>query len=157
MDSISNPWWLGGNICSGTVTGGEIARKLGARCWVSAHDADKDVRGFGTGLLKTKRWERQEIMGIVGLDPGLGDETSQAKGSATSNSDTDKGIEILRLDSGEEVLVTGDGMVLAPASMTKKNMKSIGEEENIIQPPALRQQATGGRTLGHRRSKRLLI
>ncbi|KAK7952023.1 uncharacterized protein PG986_007751 [Apiospora aurea] len=45
MDSISNPWWLGGNICAGLPAGAEIARRLCARVWLSAHDGDKTVRG----------------------------------------------------------------------------------------------------------------
>ncbi|KAH6648516.1 hypothetical protein BKA67DRAFT_661483 [Truncatella angustata] len=166
MDSISNPWWLGGNICSGTLIGAEIARKLGARCWISAHDAEKDVRGIGTGLLKTKRWGREEILGIVGSEKDDDDDENQNqrarawKSSSTLGLglDTDRRIEVLRLESGEDVLVTGDGMVLA-SSPPKPKMSSIGEEdkENVQILPAVRQQLKEGKTLGHRRSKRLLI
>lgn len=124
MDSISNPWWLGGNICSGTLTGAEIANKLGAWVWISAHDAAKDVRGLGTGLLKTRKWERDEIVGIVspGVKPnngpnaeGEGATKPVQTGSLGLATGADKCTEILRLDSGEEVLVTGEGMVLAAA------------------------------------------
>lgn len=65
MDSISNPWWLGGNICAGLPAGAEIARRLCARVWLSAHDGDKDVRGLATGLLKTRKYGRDEVLDVV--------------------------------------------------------------------------------------------
>ncbi|KAI4596132.1 hypothetical protein KJ359_005637 [Pestalotiopsis sp. 9143b] len=106
MDGISNPWWLGGDICSGGGAGAETAGRLGARVWVSAHDADKDVRGLGTGLLRTRRWGREEI--IAGIVEGGG------RGAGAGH------VEILRLGSGEEVLVTGEGLVLAASSAETK-------------------------------------
>ncbi|KAK6079810.1 lactamase domain-containing protein [Seiridium cupressi] len=122
MDSITNPWWLGGNICSGTLTGADIANKLGARVWVSAHDAEKEVKGIGTGLLKTRKWEREEIVGIV--SPGItngktGIENGAKKENLGLGMGMDKGTEVLRLESGEEVLVTGEGMVLAASGKAK--------------------------------------
>ncbi|KAI0141447.1 hypothetical protein BJ166DRAFT_103048 [Pestalotiopsis sp. NC0098] len=106
MDGIRNPWWLGGDICSGGGAGAETAARLGARVWVSAHDADKDVRGLGTGLLRTRRWGRKEI--VAGILEGGG------RGGGAGD------VEILRLGSGEEVLVTGEGLVLAASSTETK-------------------------------------
>lgn len=121
MDSISNPWWLGGNVCSGTVTGAEIANQLGARVWISAHDAEKDVRGIATSMLKTRKWQKEEIVEIVrpGLTLPSGADRGKAarKGSLKMRVGVDKSIEILRLGSGERVLVTGDGMILAATEM----------------------------------------
>ena len=71
FDSVSNPWWLGGNILLGAPAGTETAGRLGARAWISAHDGDKEVRGIATGLLKTRKWQREEVVG--GLVRGLGD------------------------------------------------------------------------------------
>ncbi|KAF3010500.1 hypothetical protein E8E14_008140 [Neopestalotiopsis sp. 37M] len=66
MDSIANPWWLGGNVCWGAHgSGAEMARALGARVWVSAHDADKRVRGWVTGRLRTRRCEVDEVAGMM--------------------------------------------------------------------------------------------
>ncbi|ETS86612.1 hypothetical protein PFICI_00440 [Pestalotiopsis fici W106-1] len=133
MDSIANPWWLGGNVCWGTATGAEIARRLGARVWISAHDAEKQVRGLATGRLTTRRWGREEIAGILGnshhrhhhhrhdaaiagyrgQDEGQDVAPSrQGKAASASAVRVDKEVEILRLDSGDEVLVTGNGHVL---------------------------------------------
>lgn len=119
MDSISNPWWLGGNICSGTLTGAEIANNLGARVWISAHDAEKNVKGFATGLLRTRRWETEEIVEIVSpkFKGNIGGDDYTQKGQSRRGSPGlglgDKGTEVLRLQSGEDVLVTGEGMVFA--------------------------------------------
>lgn len=51
--SAQNPWYLGGNIMTGSIGGAEIARGLMARCWLSAHDEDKDDRGIAVIKLKT--------------------------------------------------------------------------------------------------------
>ncbi|KAI0441154.1 hypothetical protein F4803DRAFT_563231 [Xylaria telfairii] len=113
MDSISNPWWLGGNICAGVPYGAEIASKLGARLWISAHDGEKDVRGFATGLLKTRRWRDEEIRGA--LENGFDETANVRKGGAISIQDKTKDTrqgdctQILRLDCGEEILVSGTG------------------------------------------------
>ncbi|KAI1177604.1 hypothetical protein F4777DRAFT_587204 [Nemania sp. FL0916] len=108
MDSISNPWWLGGNICAGVPYGAEIASKLGARLWISAHDGEKDVRGLATGLLKTRRWNDQEIEGaLVSRLDGVGN--GSGNGDQKTKEARKGGTEILRLDSGEEILVSGTG------------------------------------------------
>lgn len=61
FDSVSNPWWLGGNVLLGAPAGREIALRLGARAWVSCHDGAKEVRGLATGWLRTRRWEREDV------------------------------------------------------------------------------------------------
>ncbi|KAI3343027.1 hypothetical protein F4824DRAFT_510325 [Ustulina deusta] len=106
MDSISNPWWLGGNVSAGVPYGAEIASKLGARLWISAHDGEKDVRGLATGLLKTRRWKDEEIEDALkyGLG-GLGN--SQKPGQDKGKGPT----QILRLNCGEEILVSGTGQL----------------------------------------------
>ncbi|KAI1096080.1 hypothetical protein F5B19DRAFT_218299 [Rostrohypoxylon terebratum] len=112
MDSISNPWWLGGNICAGVSTGAEIATRLGARVWVSAHDGEKDVRGLATGMLKTRRWNRDEVE--TALSPHYNKKSSEKPAHARKGSNGSIGgvsTEILRLNSGGEVAVSGSGML----------------------------------------------
>ncbi|KAI3329387.1 hypothetical protein HD806DRAFT_284870 [Xylariaceae sp. AK1471] len=115
MDSISNPWWLGGNICAGVPYGAEIAAKLGARVWISAHDGEKDIRGLATGMLKTRRWRDEEIEGA--LESGLGDSGDDRKKLSRDSGPEKKtkgapktgGTDILRLNCGGEILVSGTG------------------------------------------------
>lgn len=112
MDSISNPWWLGGNICAGVPFGAEIASKLGARVWISAHDGEKDVRGFATGMLKTRRWRDEEIEGA--LESRLGNTADDYRkkiqcGVPERKAGNAGGTEIVRLNCGEEILVSGTG------------------------------------------------
>lgn len=57
----SNPWYLGGNITAGAASGAEIARRLGARVWVGAHDEEKINTGVSVKGLTTKRWGTEEI------------------------------------------------------------------------------------------------
>ena len=61
FDHVQNPWYLGGNIMTGMYGGAEIARALMARCWVSAHDEDKDDRGFSVKKLRVKRIAAAEV------------------------------------------------------------------------------------------------
>ncbi|KAH9880035.1 hypothetical protein J1614_002060 [Plenodomus biglobosus] len=56
FDCVENPWWLGGNISAGSPGGLEMAQNLYARAWISAHDSDKDNRGWAvrrTQIAKT--------------------------------------------------------------------------------------------------------
>ncbi|KAI1143378.1 hypothetical protein F5Y05DRAFT_368399 [Hypoxylon sp. FL0543] len=114
MDSISNPWWLGGNICAGVPTGAEIASRLGARVWISAHDGEKEVRGLATGMLKTRRWKREEVEGALGPREEERRPSKEKVGHArkvSSGSNRAVSTEIMRLGSGDEVVVSGTGMV----------------------------------------------
>lgn len=62
---VTNPWWLGGNICAGFPGGLEVAQKLLPQAWVSAHDEDKKIGGFVKGKIVTRRYEREEIEEVV--------------------------------------------------------------------------------------------
>lgn len=119
MDSISNPWWLGGNICTGAPTGADIAMRLGARVWVSAHDGEKNVKGLATTMLRTRRYAREEVeevigpRGVRGAGPGVG-------------------TEVLRLGSGEEVAVAGDGMLwLGSDGVEEKSNATLSKEKEM--------------------------
>ncbi|KAI8624645.1 hypothetical protein F5Y19DRAFT_306481 [Xylariaceae sp. FL1651] len=146
MDSVNNPWWLGGNICAGVPYGAEIAAKLGARLWISAHDGDKDVRGLATGMLKTRRWKREEIEGALGsrLSSGKDDRTKPSQDSGSEKiRGVQKGAEIMRLSCGEEVLVSGTGLLWRTTisdgdSQTSANLSAAEANETVT--PALTQR-----------------
>ena len=61
FDHAQNPWYLGGNIMTGATGGVEIAQKLMARCWLSAHDEAKDDQGFSVKQLKIRRAGAEEV------------------------------------------------------------------------------------------------
>ncbi|KAI0404364.1 hypothetical protein F4802DRAFT_252926 [Xylaria palmicola] len=142
MDSISNPWWLGGNICAGVPCGAEIASTLGARLWISAHDGDKDVRGLATGLLKTRRWDDDEIQAAIEHGPG-GIASAQRTGHSDSQ-DRRKGAqkggtEILRLNCGEEILVSGTGRLwraAIPDDPAQSHTNLAGQPASLPPPTA---------------------
>ncbi|KAI1114339.1 hypothetical protein F5Y14DRAFT_173172 [Nemania sp. NC0429] len=139
MDTISNPWWLGGNICGGVPYGAEIASKLGARLWISAHDGEKDVRGLATGLIKTRRWRDEEIEDA--LKSRLGGAGNARKTGQDNDQEKNKGVrwggtEILRLDCGEEILVSGTGQLW-------RTRASDGENANLSKKTAAQQSLTG--------------
>ncbi|KAI0468668.1 hypothetical protein F4859DRAFT_197613 [Xylaria cf. heliscus] len=142
MDSISNPWWLGGNICAGVPYGAEIASKLGARLWISAHDGEKDVRGLATGLLKTRRWKDEEIRGA--LENRLNGSSNRRKGRGINVREKTKGTprqggctEILRLECGEEILVSGTGRLWRTIASHDNIQSSINLTKDAAAAPLL--------------------
>lgn len=95
FDQVSNPWYLGGNICTGLPGGQEIAKNLGARCWVGAHDGDKDIKGLASKKLKVRKWAVNEVQEAVSP-------------RSTRPEDRDKGLstQVVALDIGEEMTLT---------------------------------------------------
>lgn len=65
FDRATNAWYMGGNICAGFPGGQEIAQSLLARYWISAHDGDKETRGFASRKLVTQHYEKEEIAEAV--------------------------------------------------------------------------------------------
>ena len=61
FDHAQNPWYLGGNIMTGVYGGSEIARTVMARCWISAHDEQKDDRGVSVKKLRVTRILPDEV------------------------------------------------------------------------------------------------
>ncbi|KIW62612.1 hypothetical protein PV04_10771 [Phialophora macrospora] len=61
FDHAQNPWYLGGNIMTGMYGGAEIARAVMARCWISAHDEQKDDSGLSVKKLRVKRIGADEV------------------------------------------------------------------------------------------------
>ncbi|KAI1279190.1 hypothetical protein F5Y07DRAFT_397286 [Xylaria sp. FL0933] len=149
MDSINNPWWLGGNICAGAPHGAEIASKLGARLWISAHDGEKDVRGVATGLLKTRRWKDEEIK--VALARGVSGLRNNQKAGQDKEAQKSQ-TQILRLNCGEEILVSGTGQLWrtgSPDMGIQPNVKITTDPTNFpmptIQTTGTKQQGKYGR------------
>lgn len=108
FDTVSNPWWLGGNVCTGMTAGQEIASSLGARAWVSTHDGDKDIRGLIKRTLKTKKYGKEEVAASTSNNGDV-DAKSIRSGSA--------GMEVLVLASGEEAILTSEGLWNANEAM----------------------------------------
>ncbi|KAH7039064.1 hypothetical protein B0J12DRAFT_676240 [Macrophomina phaseolina] len=88
FDRVDNPWYLGGNIAAGVPGGSEIARQLMAKCWVSAHDEEKDNRGVSVMKLRVRRMEVEEVK-----------RTLEEKGISA---------QVARLQPGEEIIVRTD-------------------------------------------------
>ncbi|KAI9823612.1 MAG: hypothetical protein M1832_002393 [Thelocarpon impressellum] len=65
FDRVQNPWWLGGNVSSGMPGGMQIARSLMARCWISAHDEEKEVRGLTSIPVRTRKHTPDEVRRAV--------------------------------------------------------------------------------------------
>ena len=65
FDRVNNPWWMGGNVSAGLPGGVEIARNLMARCWISAHDEDKENTGLSTRSVKTRKYRLDEVEKMV--------------------------------------------------------------------------------------------
>ncbi|TVY13616.1 hypothetical protein LARI1_G007194 [Lachnellula arida] len=65
FDRIHNPWYLGGNICSGFPGGLEIAQKLCAKAWISAHDGDKETTGLANTRIIVERYDREKVESVI--------------------------------------------------------------------------------------------
>ncbi|KAB5530468.1 hypothetical protein GE09DRAFT_1041441 [Coniochaeta sp. 2T2.1] len=108
FDSITNPWWLGGEILLGAPVGAVTAAKTRARAWISAHDGEKEVRGLVNGLLKTRKWSREEVQREVRFEVGLGEDGGE-KGKRWEGEGEGK-TEVTILGIGEEVVLGREGV-----------------------------------------------
>lgn len=128
FDCVRNPWWLGGNVLLGAPAGREIAVRLGAKCWVSCHDGDKDVKGLATGWVKTRRWERSVLERAV---TGEGRDLVDAFGETPWDNDKEKEKSHKMNSAGEnkrELRRVGSKLRLWPSpppSMPSKDNKNI--------------------------------
>jgi hypothetical protein len=57
---------MGGNVNSGLLGGIEIAKNLMAKCWISAHDEEKDNRGLGVMKVVTRKHDIEEVRSMAG-------------------------------------------------------------------------------------------
>lgn len=76
FNRVQNPWWMGGNITAGLPGGVEIAQNLMAKCWISAHDEDKDNSGLSVMSTKTRKHSIEEVRAM--LQEGRGSNTAVA-------------------------------------------------------------------------------
>lgn len=69
-----NPWYLGGRVQSGFPGGMDIAKRVGAKYWISAHDEVKDNRGWATVMIKSRHYTVDDAQNA--LDDECGREIS---------------------------------------------------------------------------------
>ena len=70
FDRVENPWWLGGNVNAGLPGGVEIARNLMAKCWISAHDEDKENSGLSVKKVVTRKYNAAEVREMIAKGQG---------------------------------------------------------------------------------------
>lgn len=70
FDRVENPWYLGGNISSGTPGGIQIAESLYAKCWISAHDAEKINRGLSVKQTRIGKFTMEDIRRLMAQERG---------------------------------------------------------------------------------------
>ena len=80
---------------TGATGGVEIARKLMARCWLSAHDEPKDDQGFSVKQLKIKRLGADEVRKAL-WEGGEGDKGFKKSGWTC---------DVRSLDVGKEMVI----------------------------------------------------
>lgn len=61
INTEENPWFMGGQVAAGYPGGANIVRKLGAQCWISAHDEVKDNRGWSVAFIKSTRYTMEDV------------------------------------------------------------------------------------------------
>lgn len=61
---------MGGNIAAGLPGGVEIAQNLMAKCWISAHDEDKDNSGLSVMSTKTRKHSIEEVREMLRQERG---------------------------------------------------------------------------------------
>lgn len=77
---------MGGNIAAGLTGGIEIAQNLMAKCWISAHDEDKDNSGLSVMSTETRKHSVEEVREML----------RQERGGNT---------DVLNLASGDQVVL----------------------------------------------------
>ncbi|KAL8736651.1 MAG: hypothetical protein Q9166_000017 [cf. Caloplaca sp. 2 TL-2023] len=65
FDRIENPWYMGGNVNAGLPGGVEIAKNLMARCWIGAHDEDKENSGVSVLKIRMRKYGLSEVREMV--------------------------------------------------------------------------------------------
>ncbi|KAJ8607211.1 hypothetical protein MRB53_040471 [Persea americana] len=103
----SNPWFLGGNITAGCPGGVEIARNLGAKVWIGAHDEDKTNSGISVKGLKVEKFDVECVRRLLAEGGVVGSEKpAVGRGGACRT-------EIVELASGEEYFIPASGAAKA--------------------------------------------
>ncbi|GAO16098.1 uncharacterized protein UV8b_02490 [Ustilaginoidea virens] len=109
FDTVSRPWWLGGDLTTGFDNGQEIIAKLGARAWVSTYDGDKGVTGLTARFTRHKKYSRDDVRQLVQgtADAGAAGHKSTAQ---NNNKMIERRTEVLSLSIGEDVTLTSEGI-----------------------------------------------
>ncbi|RDW64159.1 hypothetical protein BP5796_10661 [Coleophoma crateriformis] len=107
FDRVTNPWYLGGNICAGFPGGLEIAQNLCAKTWISAHDGDKLTKGFAASKIVTEKYEREDVESVI--SPRSPEFPHRRLGT-----------EAVVLDVGSEVRLS-QAMTFGPGDMTPES------------------------------------
>ncbi|KAL8872064.1 MAG: hypothetical protein Q9174_002245 [Haloplaca sp. 1 TL-2023] len=89
FDRVENPWYMGGNVNAGLPGGVEIAKNLMARCWIGAHDEDKENTGISVLKIKLRKFGIEEVRDLVRREWNGGG----------------GGCEVRNLDCGEEMVL----------------------------------------------------
>jgi hypothetical protein len=71
FDRVQNPWYLGGNISAGMPGGVEIAQNLLAKCWISAHDEEKEQSGLSLIRTTIRKYTVDEVKAFIEKDKKL--------------------------------------------------------------------------------------
>ncbi|TID14321.1 hypothetical protein E2P81_ATG09200 [Venturia nashicola] len=111
---VDMPWYMGGNMATGSPGGIEIARNLLPKIWIGAHDERKVVAGMLTRGIERTDFEPDEVKrGLEGVAGKLGR------------------TDILTLRAGMEVRVTpGEKEISEPRESWIKTAIDTVEKEN---------------------------
>jgi len=70
MNVERNPWILGGLVARGFPGGLELAQRIGAKYWISAHDEVKDNKGWATVWIKSRPYSLEEAQRALNQELG---------------------------------------------------------------------------------------
>ncbi|ROW11396.1 hypothetical protein VMCG_01575 [Cytospora schulzeri] len=182
FDSVSSPWWRGGNVLLGAPAGKEIAVRLGAMCWVSCHDGEKNAKGSAAGWLKTRtRWGRHDVERVLASEDkedGLKEESSGqqveerlsrtttltsspaasrccSKGAGQCGNRVSKETQVVTLGSGEEVILTFEGVWNVDRRQQQQLGMGKADDADAAVPPETRIQLEGPTELKAMRRKKV--
>ncbi|KAK4162072.1 hypothetical protein QBC43DRAFT_371751 [Cladorrhinum sp. PSN259] len=96
FDTVEQPWWLGGNVLLGAPTGAEIATRLGAKAWISAHDPNSTCSVASKKFSKRTKRQANDVVKLINAVEGDGNPCSNT--------------EVFCLAAGEEVVLTREAV-----------------------------------------------
>ncbi|OAA32538.1 hypothetical protein AAL_00003 [Moelleriella libera RCEF 2490] len=105
FDTVTRPWWLGGDVASGFEDGHEIVAKLGARVWIDTCKGEKDAQGLTKRFTRHKKHNQDEMRRMVQDVVTVGHKPGSPR-STKANRPT----EVLSLNSREEITLTSEGV-----------------------------------------------
>lgn len=125
------PWYKGGIVSVGAPGGWEVIRGIGARSWISAHDGDKDARGWGVRGMRTRVYSVEEVIRGLGGTGTLGYEYSKGKrdsgtasgiaDSTTAGAQEGRPAGVSASDAGASTSAPGSGISEAGRSTSERS------------------------------------